>query len=253
MINKTRYPLLLACALAMAYVNSWQGAFQFDDYNVIVNNPLVHSWSAWLADLSRGIRPFLKFTYTLNWTTGLGAFGFHLFNLAVHAGNTFLVYGIAGRILREQAGEVSRHGTQMAAFLTALLFAVHPVQTEAVTYICGRSTSLMAFFYLAGFYAYQCGVEEKKPVLLYAAGPVLFVLAMLSKEVAVTLPAALLLWEACRRNRGQKTPERWGPCSAGRASTGYFSAFCLRPCFSIPAMGDCWSSVPRPARSGKTS
>jgi tetratricopeptide (TPR) repeat protein len=208
MINKISYPLLLACALTLAYFNSLEGAFQFDDYNVIVNNTVVHSWPAWLADLSQGIRPLLKLTYTLNWTMGWGAFGFHLFNLAVHAGNTFLVYGIAVRILREQTAEVSLPGTQMAAFLTALLFAVHPVQTEAITYICGRSTSLMAFFTLAAFYAYQRGVEESRRSLIYVAGPVLFVLAMLSKEVAVTLPAALLLWEACRRDRDQKDSGR---------------------------------------------
>lgn len=204
MTNKIAHPLLLISALTMAHINSLHGAFQFDDYNVIVNNSLVHSWSAWLADLPHGIRPFLKLTYTLNWTMGWGAFGFHLFNLAVHAGNTLLVYAIAGRILREQTAALSRPGTPMAAFLTALLFAVHPVQTEAVTYICGRSTSLMAFFYLAGFYAYQCGVEENRRVLIYLAGPVLFVMAILTKEVAVTLPAALLLWEACRQqDRGQ--------------------------------------------------
>lgn len=205
MINKISYPLLLAVALTLAYFNSFQGAFQFDDYNVIVNNAVVHGWSAWLTDLPHGIRPLLKLTYTLNWTMGWGVFGFHLFNLAVHAGNTFLIYGISVRILRELTAEVSRPGTQqMAAFLTALLFAIHPVQTEAITYICGRSTSLMAFFYLAGFYAYQCGVEENRPALLYVVGPCLFVMAMLSKEVAVTLPAALLLWETCRRDRGQK-------------------------------------------------
>lgn len=204
MINKIPYPVLLVCALTMAYINSLRGAFQFDDYNVIVNNPLVHSWSAWLTDLPHGIRPLLKLTYTLNWTMGWGAFGFHLFNLAVHAGNTLLVYAIACRILREQTATLSTSGTQMAAFLTALLFAVHPVQTEAVTYICGRSTSLMAFFYLAGFYSYQCGVVENMRALIYLAAPLLFVMAILTKEVAVTLPAALLLWEACRRDRSQE-------------------------------------------------
>jgi hypothetical protein len=80
MINKIPYPLLLVSALTMAYINSLHGAFQFDDYNVIVNNSLVHSWSAWLTDLPHGIRPFLKLTYTLNWTMGWGTFGFHLFN-----------------------------------------------------------------------------------------------------------------------------------------------------------------------------
>ena len=186
MIRKNFYPFLLVCGVTLAYLNSFTGVFQFDDYNVIVNNPQVHSWSAWLAGLSQGIRPLLKLSYTLNWTMGWGLFGFHLLNLTLHTGNTLLVYGIARRLLRGQPPAVMPAGTLWAAFLTALLFAIHPVQTEAVTYLCGRSTSLMAFFYLAGFYAYQAGVEENRGALIYMVGPVLFVLALLTKEVAVT-------------------------------------------------------------------
>ena len=54
-------PVVLAGAALAAYLNAFQGDFQFDDYNVIVNNPAVHSLSAWLTDL-RGIRPILKLT-----------------------------------------------------------------------------------------------------------------------------------------------------------------------------------------------
>ena len=223
MFHKTLSPLLLlAGALTLAYVNSFLGVFQFDDYNVVVNNAVVHSWAAWFADLPHGIRPLLKLTYTVNWTMGWGTFGFHLFNLAVHAGNTFLVYGVAVRILREQTATSPWPDTPIAALLTALLFAVHPVQTEAITYICGRSTSLMAFFTLAGFYAYQRGVEESRPSFIYVAGPILFVMAILSKEVAVTLPAALLLWEACRQDRdyGDRDQKDGGQSYRGQSDGG---------------------------------
>ncbi|MGO8755062.1 MAG: hypothetical protein ACLQHK_07515 [Gallionellaceae bacterium] len=90
-------------AVLACYFNSLSGAFQFDDYNVIVDNPRVHSWDAWLAGLSHGIRPLLKFSYTLDWTLGLGAAGFHLTNLLIHLGNAYLVYLLAGKFVRRRS------------------------------------------------------------------------------------------------------------------------------------------------------
>ena len=185
--------LLLAGAVAVAYLNSFRGVFQYDDYNVIVDNGGVHAWGAYLAGLPRGIRPFLKFTYTLNWTSGLGLFGFHLVNAGLHAANAVMLFLLASRV---GGPSVSR----FAALLPALLFAVHPVQTEAVTYISGRSVSLMAFFYLGSLLAWLRGRERGSRLLLYAASPALFLLAVASKEVALTLPFALLLCGAARRD-----------------------------------------------------
>jgi tetratricopeptide (TPR) repeat protein len=186
--------LLLAGAVGVVYLNSFRGVFQFDDYNVIVDNGGVHSWSAYLAGLPRGIRPLLKFTYTLNWTSGLGLFGFHLVNVGLHAANAAMLFLLASRM---GGPSVPR----FAALLPALLFAVHPVQTEAVTYISGRSVSLMAFFYLGSLLAYLRGRERGSRLLLHVASPILFLLAAASKEVALTLPFALILCEAARRER----------------------------------------------------
>ena len=186
--------LLLAGAVAVVYLNSFRGAFQFDDYNVIVDNAGVHTWGAFLAGLPRGIRPLLKFTYTLNWTSGLGLFGFHLVNGGLHAANAAMLFHLASRV---GGPSVSR----FAALLPALLFAVHPVQTEAVTYISGRSVSLMAFFYLGSLLAYLRGRERGSRFLLYLASPALFLLAAATKEVALTLPFAMILCEAVRRER----------------------------------------------------
>ena len=187
--------LLLAGAVAVVYLNSFRGVFQFDDYNVIVDNSGVHTWGAFLAGLPRGIRPLLKFTYTLNWTSGLGLFGFHLVNVGLHAANAAMLFHLASRV---GGPSVSR----FAALLPALLFAVHPVQTEAVTYISGRSVSLMAFFYLGSLLAYLRGRERGSRFLLYLASPTLFLLAAATKEVALTLPFAMILCEAVRREKG---------------------------------------------------
>ena len=78
--------------------------------------------------------------------------------------------------------------------MAALLFALHPAATEAVTYISGRSSSLMALFYLGALLAYLRGAH-------WSISALLFVLAVATRETAVTLPAALLLCELCRAER----------------------------------------------------
>jgi hypothetical protein len=187
-MNKRYAPLLPAAVACLVYLNSFAGAFQFDDYNVILNNGAVHSWSAWSHDLSHGIRPVLKFTFAVNWTSGLGLLGFHLLNLLTHATNTVFFYFISRRITRDLPSEAP-------ALCTALLFAVHPVQTEAVVYISGRSTSLMATFYLGSMLAYIRGSDAQGHFWSHEVSPVLFIMGLLTKEIAIALPVVLLLWE----------------------------------------------------------
>ena len=170
---------LAVAALAFAaYLPSLGGVFHFDDYNVIVHYPTVHSWGALLERAGGGVRPLLKASYTLNWTLGGG---FHLLNIALHATNAALLFLIGVALFKNR----------QAAFVAALLFAFHPAATEAVTYISGRSSSLMALFYLGALYAYLRGAH-------WAISALLFVLAVATRETALTLPAALLLCELCR-------------------------------------------------------
>lgn len=183
----------LALAVAVSYANVLTGGFQFDDYNVIVNEAQVHSWANWYASLGNGIRPLLKLSYTANWTMGLGVLGFHITNLLIHLANAYLVYRLSQLFVQQQSRSAALHH---APLLTALLFAVHPIHTEAVSYISGRSASLMTLFYLAALLSYVIGRMQHKPLFAYVATPILFVLALAVKETAVTLPLALLLWEA---------------------------------------------------------
>jgi len=175
---------LLAAALA-AYAGAFLGSFQFDDYNVIVDQGAVHSLGAWW-DSMPGIRPLLKLSYALSWSAGGGGvFAFHAVNVALHAGNVLLVWAI----LRQLFARMGVAGDGFAALAAALLFALHPAHTEAVTYVSGRSVSMMALFYLASVLAYLRGAPRW-------VSPLLFVAALATKEVAVTLPLALLLCEA---------------------------------------------------------
>lgn len=187
-------PLLLLAAVAVSYANAFRGVFQFDDFNVIVENPVVHSFAAFFRDLPNGIRPLLKLSYLLNWTAGGGPFGFHLVNVVLHAASTLLVYRLALRAMEGEDAAGVPDG-EPVPFVAAFLFAIHPVQTEAVTYISGRSMSMMAFFYLCSLFAYVRGADGGRG-WRYFASPILFACAVLTKETAVTLPAALVLWEA---------------------------------------------------------
>ena len=184
--------LWLSLAVGIAYANVISGPFQFDDYNVIVNEEQVHSWAGWFAGLGHGIRTLLKFSYTLHWPLGAGVTGFHLVNLVIHLANAYLVYSLAQAFIQQQW---LRNNLRSVPLFTALLFAVHPVNTEAISYICGRSASLMTLFYLSALLSYVIGRTRDSRLHLYVATPLLFVLALAVKETAITFPLALLLWE----------------------------------------------------------
>jgi tetratricopeptide (TPR) repeat protein len=202
---------LLAAVLA-AYASAFSGGFQFDDFNVIVHQGAVHSLGAW-RDSMPGIRPLLKLSYALCWSAGGGTLAFHAVNVALHAANVLLVWQLL-RVLFERMGV---KGDGLAAFVGALLFALHPAHTEAVTYVSGRSVSLMALFYLAAVLAYLREAPRW-------TSPLLFALALGAKEVAATLPAALVLCEALDLRRPfdaravlRRTAPHWALLALGLA------------------------------------
>jgi hypothetical protein len=192
--------LWLTLAIGLSYANALTASYQFDDYNVIANNPGVHSWVNWWNGLGNGIRPLLKFSYTLNWTMGLGVLGFHLTNLLIHLINAWLVYRLTQEFVRTQG---KTEFLSNIPLFTALMFAAHPIHTEAVTYICGRSASLMALFYLAGLLAYVQGRALHNRIMLFVAVPLCFATALSVKETAITFPFVLMLWDTLRREKWQ--------------------------------------------------
>jgi len=195
--------LVLLGAFALAYGNALGGDFQYDDYSVIVDNPAVHSLAAWSRSAD-SIRPLLKASFALNWATSPAPWGFHLANLALHGANAVLVWALCRRFLLacKECGQASIPG--FLPLFAALLFALHPVQTEAVTYISGRSVAFMATFYLAGVLAWVEGRASQSRALVLMVSPGLFLLAFLVRETAITLPIALLLWA---KLHGREHPE----------------------------------------------
>jgi tetratricopeptide (TPR) repeat protein len=187
-----RATLWLVLLVVLAYANSLNGVFQFDDYNVIVDQSVVHGAAAWLQDWGEGIRPLLKLSYMLNWEWDASPIGFHFVNLLIHGANVLVVYQLSTAMLQTKGLLVKQHHT---AWFAAALFAVHPAHTEAVTYICGRSSSLMTLLFLTGCWVHVTLPSAKWPRMQQWLAPLCMLMALGVKETAVTFPLALLLWD----------------------------------------------------------
>jgi protein O-mannosyl-transferase len=184
--------LLVAVVAAGVYANSLDGALIYDDTNAIVRNTRVQaldpvaiftqpSW--WREGFGRGWRPVTTLSFAVDYAVhGLAPRGYHLVNVALHAGVSALVLVVFTRVT----------GAAVAALIAALLFAVHPVHTEAVASVVGRSELLAA----AGvFLAWLCfeRADAGKGRWLEVLGVTTFLAAMLAKENAVTLLPVLVL------------------------------------------------------------
>jgi len=186
---------LLCLLVTLAYGASLGASFQFDDWNVIVDNPGVHSWSAWWARMP-GIRPLLKASYVACWSLDAGPAGFRVFNIALHAVNAMLVLAVVARILAvigSPAGVI-----RPAAWFAAAVFALHPAQTESVTYISGRSGALMSLFLLLALMAHLQAWRGSHARRWTAAALACFVCAFGAKENAWTFPFTVLALELAR-------------------------------------------------------
>ena len=179
--------LLTVGAIAVAFASAIGATFQFDDFHLLVRNPDVHSWSAWAASMP-GIRPLTKASLTFGWVLSSAPAGFVVFSLLCHACSALLLLALARRWVPALAPDCPR--AAFAALLTALAFALHPAQTEAVTYIAGRSVALSGALYLAALLAHE---RDRRALSLLA-----FALALAARETAWTLPFALVLLEYAR-------------------------------------------------------
>jgi tetratricopeptide (TPR) repeat protein len=202
---------LLAVTLG-AYVGAFRGNFQYDDFSAILNNPHLDHWSTFVGHLDHMVRPVLYGSFFLDrFLYGNNPAGYHLLNLLLHLGSGLLIYVMLRR-------GVTRETTPIP-FWTAMVFLIHPISTETVTYISGRASGLMAFWYLLALFLYIKESEETSGRLnrrFYRAGALLcFILSLASKEPAFTFPLALLLWDVVvRRLSGASLRARVLSCHA---------------------------------------
>jgi tetratricopeptide (TPR) repeat protein len=194
----TRIIVVLLLGL-LAYSNTLHVPFVFDDEPNIINNPAVRQ-SAHLP--FSGLRWFGLLTFAWNYAWGgLDVFGYHLVNLFIHLTSTVVVYGLVTTTLRTPAlatADDTRRAPLVSAWLCSLLFVCHPIQTQAVTYTVQRLASLATLFYLLALLGYARARLPGTPArrtIFYLAAMAGAVLAMKTKEIAFTLPAAILLYE----------------------------------------------------------
>jgi hypothetical protein len=190
--------LLLSVGIitCLVYANAFSGDFQYDDFSTILMNPHLESWDTFVGHIDHMVRPALYATFLADQSLyGASPTAYHLLNLLLHLGSGLLVYRILARAVTEEARYVP--------FWTALLFLIHPIQTETVTYISGRASGLMAFWYLLALFLYIKESADTSSYVIrwfYRAGAILcFTLSVASKEPAVTFPLALLLWDVVVR------------------------------------------------------
>ena len=191
----TAWAIVVLATLA-AYAAAPGTAFQYDDFRVVVIDNDVHSWSAWWASMP-GMRPLTKASYVANWLYSPAPAGFAVAGVAMHVASSLLVLALARRWIAAMAPGEPRPG--LAALATALVFALHPAQTEAVVYIAGRSTALSSLATLAALYAWERASD--RAAAWHGAALVLFAAAIGARESAWTLPFALVLVEFARGRR----------------------------------------------------
>ncbi len=189
-MREVRACLLLAVAAAAAFANSFSGALLFDDHHTLARVMSVQG----LGDLA-GARPLTIASLLLNYhLTGLSPWSYHLFNLTVHVLAGWTLFGVVRRVLELEIfrGRFTARAHTFALVI-ALLWLVHPLQTQSVTYIVQRAESLMGLFYLLTIYCVLRGHGSPLPARWYAAAAVACGLGMASKAVMVTAPVVVLL------------------------------------------------------------
>jgi protein O-mannosyl-transferase len=168
-----RTRLFLFAATLLAFGASLGSSFHFDDY-AIFSDPVLTSSSGW-REVWGAPRPLTNLTFWLNYQFGgRDPVGYHLLNLLLHLVAVLIAYECFTRMLGENG-----------AILAAVIFAIHPIQAQAVNYVSARSFVLAAVFCLASLLAWLKG--------RYWFAAAWFVLAVLSQELAAVFPLALAL------------------------------------------------------------
>ncbi|MDQ5978707.1 MAG: protein O-mannosyl-transferase [Verrucomicrobiota bacterium] len=196
----------LLLAMGLAYLNSFHGPFVFDDLPAIVHNPSIRSlWplSGVLApDLVDGGvtvsgRPFVNLSLALNHAIGgESVVGYHVVNFLIHAASGLLLFGVVRRSLLQPA-LAPRWGEQALAvgLSVAALWALHPLQTAAVTYIVQRAEAMMGLCFLLTLYAFIRSVGATRSLGWQALSVVACLAGMACKEVMGVAPVMIFLYD----------------------------------------------------------
>jgi len=202
-----RWPLvaaaLIAVAITAAYSDSFGGPFIFDDVNSIPDNPHIrHLWpisEAIKAPAQETVagRPVLSLSLSLTYAVwGLNVVGYHAVNLAIHVLAALTLFGIVRRTLSgPRLAERFASWATAFALAVALCWGLHPLNTQAVTYIIQRAESLMGLFYLVTLYCVIRSAGSRRAWAWWAGAAVASCLGMGTKEVMATAPIVILAYD----------------------------------------------------------
>ena len=239
--------VLVALVAAAAYAATLGYELVWDDTLLIQQSWRLHHWQAlpslltshfWseVGEVSHYYRPLITLSFFLDvqvW--GLQPLGFHLTNVLAHAAVTLAVLAVARRAL----------GGEPAATICALVFALHPLHTESVSFVSGRTDVIATLFFLLALLAYDRGRERDggRPIAWSLAA---YLLALLSKEVAITLPLVLVLWDRLVRGDLRDRGAAWRAApryAAYGAVTALYLGLRLFALGGLEAGGDAWGTV----------
>ena len=189
--------VVILAVVGLTYFNSLSNPFIFDDKHTIVENnyikhreTLLNLFTDKLTSLpiAKGMwRPLLMLSFAFNYFIGgLSPHSYHLINILLHFLNAVLLYLLLGTFLKELS-----LGKRLGL---TLIFCLHPINTEAVTYISSRSVTMCGFFILSGFYCYIRWRQDKK-TRFYILSLVSYTFALMTKEIALILPMLIITYE----------------------------------------------------------
>lgn len=198
--NVYKNKLFVLCLFSLIgigiYLNIFNNEFLYDDELYVVFNQNIRSLEnikdfftnprTSVSDPYQAghYRPLVVTSYALNYALGgLNPAGYHITNLIFHIGTASLIF----LVIRE-------FNMPIAAIIAGLIFLIHPFNSEAVNYVTARSSVMSGFFYMLAFY-FWIKLRRQKKVYLYVASLLSFVAGMLSKEVTVTFPLIILIYE----------------------------------------------------------
>jgi protein O-mannosyl-transferase len=194
---------LLVVAIGVVYSNSLHGPFLFDDFpSIVTNQSLRHLWSLQVLAASEDAvtttgRPVVNLSLAINYAIGgLNVEGYHLVNLSIHALAALALFGLVRRtlLLPKLSAQFGAASTGLA-LVVSLLWAIHPLQTESVSYIVQRAEALVGLFFLLTLYCLLRGTTATRGSVWYSVAVATCGLGMASKEVMVSAPLLALLYD----------------------------------------------------------
>jgi protein O-mannosyl-transferase len=211
----------------VAYGRTFSVPLLFDDFDAILRNPTIRHWGTVLSppgNTTAGGRPVLNASLAINYAiSGTAVWSYHAVNLAIHVLCGLTLFGIIRRAL----ASLRNPSATLIAFSASLIWILHPLQTESVTYTIQRAESLMGLFYLLTLYLFIRGAEsDGRGLPWFILCFVTCAFGMATKEVMVSAPLIVFLYDRTfiARSFSEAWRRRWR-VYAGLGSTWILLAF----------------------------